>query len=50
MAYESPKFMLPIRLGMLNANGDQDLFIYILPPKGQAEVANVCVLKKKPKP
>ncbi|MCY7333240.1 MAG: DUF2330 domain-containing protein [Pseudanabaena sp. CAN_BIN31] len=45
MAYESPKFMLPIRLGMLNANGDQDLFIYILSPKGQAEVANYRTIK-----
>jgi hypothetical protein len=45
MAYESPKFMLPIRLGMLNANGDQDLFVYILSPKGQAEVANYRTLK-----
>jgi hypothetical protein len=45
MAYESPKFMLPIRLGMLNANGDQDLLVYILSPKGQAEVANYRTLK-----
>src|SRR5580765_8850764 len=26
IAYESPKFMLPIRLGMVNANGPQELF------------------------
>ena len=45
MAYESPKFMLPIRLGMLNANGDQDLLVYILSPKGQAEVANYRTIK-----
>ena len=30
VAYESPKFMLPIRLGMVNANGPQELFIYAL--------------------
>jgi hypothetical protein len=40
MAYESPKFMLPIRLGMVNAAGPQDLIIYILSPKGRAEVTN----------
>lgn len=40
MAYESPKFMLPIRLGMVNATSEQDLIIYILSPKGQAEVTN----------
>jgi hypothetical protein len=45
MAYASPKFMLPIRLGMLNANGDQDLLVYILSPKGQAEVANYRTIK-----
>src|SRR5689334_14730834 len=27
VAYESPKFMLPIRLGMVNAKGTQDLFV-----------------------
>jgi hypothetical protein len=40
MAYESPKFMLPIRLGMINAGTAQDLVVYILSPKGQAEVVN----------
>lgn len=30
VAYESPKFMLPIRLGTINADGPQELFIYIL--------------------
>ena len=40
MAYESPKFMLPIRLGMMNANSEQDLIVYILSPKGQAEITN----------
>ena len=28
MTFHSDKFMLPIRLGMANANGDQDLIIY----------------------
>jgi hypothetical protein len=38
--YESDKFMLPIRLGTLNGLADQDLTVYILSPKGYAEVAN----------
>ena len=40
MAYESPKFMLPIRLGMMNGTTEQDLFVYVLSPKGQAEITN----------
>lgn len=40
MAYESPKFMLPIRLGMINATTAQDLIVYVLSPKGQAEITN----------
>ncbi|HEY9874934.1 MAG TPA: DUF2330 domain-containing protein [Candidatus Obscuribacterales bacterium] len=40
MAYESPKFMLPIRLGMMNATTAQDLLVYVLSPKGQAEITN----------
>lgn len=40
MAFESPKFMLPIRLGMLNARSAQDLVVFVLSPKGRAEVTN----------
>lgn len=40
IAYESPKFMLPIRLGMINALEDQDLLIYLLSPQGQVELTN----------
>jgi hypothetical protein len=40
MAYESPRFMLPIRLGMMNATSEQDLIVYVLSPKGQAEITN----------
>ena len=40
MAYESAKFMLPIRLGMINSTSEQDLLVYVLSPKGQAEVQN----------
>jgi hypothetical protein len=45
IAYESPKFMLPIRLGMINARGDQDLVVYILSPKGRAELTNYRTVK-----
>ncbi len=40
VAYESPKFMLPIRLGTVNANGPQELFIYALTRTGRVEATN----------
>jgi hypothetical protein len=40
VAYESPKFMLPLRLGTLNADGYQELFIYTLTQKGRVEPTN----------
>jgi Na+-translocating ferredoxin:NAD+ oxidoreductase RnfD subunit len=40
IAYESPKFMLPIRLGTLNADGPQELFIYALTRTGRVETTN----------
>ncbi len=45
VAYESPKFMLPIRLGTVNANGDQDLFVYALTRKGKVETTNYRTVK-----
>jgi hypothetical protein len=45
VAYESPKFMLPIRLGMLNAAGPQDLYIYALTKKGRVEAINYRTVK-----
>lgn len=45
ISYESRKFMLPIRLGMINATKEQDLIIYILSPKGQAEITNYRTVK-----
>lgn len=45
MAYESPRFMLPIRLGTVNSTSDQDLIVYILSPKGQAEITNYRTVK-----
>jgi hypothetical protein len=40
VAYESPKFMLPIRLGMVNAKGAQELFVYTLTRNGRVETTN----------
>jgi hypothetical protein len=40
IAYESEKFMLPIRLGMANSQGEQDLLIYTLTKKGRVESTN----------
>ena len=40
IAYESPKFMLPIRLGMLNAEGMQEIFVYALTRRGRVETTN----------
>jgi hypothetical protein len=40
IAYESPKFMLPIRLGMVNAKGQQELFVYALTRNGRVETTN----------
>ncbi|TAE56295.1 MAG: DUF2330 domain-containing protein [Nostocales cyanobacterium] len=45
ISYESPKFMLPIRLGMINSTNEQDLIVYILSPQGQAEVTNYRTVK-----
>ena len=38
--YETPKFMLPLRLGTVNANGPQDLTIYALTRRGRVEASN----------
>jgi len=40
IAYESPKFMLPIRLGMVNADGAQELLVYALTREGRVETTN----------
>ena len=45
VAYESPKFMLPIRLGMANADGAQELFVYALTRKGRVESTNYRTVK-----
>ncbi|HZI05172.1 MAG TPA: DUF2330 domain-containing protein [Archangium sp.] len=45
MAYESKKFMLPIRLGMANAKGPQDLVIYAMTRQGRVESSNYRTVK-----
>lgn len=45
IAYRSPKFMLPIRLGTINARGEQDLVVYLLSPKGRVELTNYRTVK-----
>ncbi len=40
IAYKSSKFMLPIRLGMTNAEKEQDLIVYLLSPKGRVQLTN----------
>ena len=45
VAYESPRFMLPIRLGMVNANGPQELYVFALTRKGRVETTNYRTVK-----
>jgi hypothetical protein len=45
VAYESNKFMLPIRLGTLNASGKQELYVYALTRTGQVETTNYRTVK-----
>lgn len=40
IAFESPKFMLPVRLGTVNADGPQELFLYFLTKQGRVETTN----------
>ena len=43
--FESARFMLPMRLGMLNANGPQDLIVYALTRNGRVESTNYRTVK-----
>ena len=45
VAYESPKFMLPVRLGTVNAAGPQELFVYTITRKGRVEATNYRTIK-----
>lgn len=47
IAFESEMFMLPIRLGTLNADQEQELFVFTLTQKGRVESANY---RTKPAP
>ncbi len=39
-AFDASELRLPVRLGLLNADGQQDLLVYILHPEKRFEVAN----------
>ncbi|WP_257168012.1 DUF2330 domain-containing protein [Bradyrhizobium sp. SRS-191] len=43
--YQSAKFMVPLRLGTVNAKGPQDLIIYALTRSGRIEAANYRTVK-----
>jgi hypothetical protein len=43
--YETAKFMLPLRLGTVNAKGPQDLIVYVLTRNGRVEAANYRTVK-----
>ena len=43
--YEDENFMLPIRLGTVNAEGQQELFVFALSRKGRVETANYRTVK-----
>ncbi len=45
IAYETPKFMLPIRLGTVNAAGPQELFVFALTHTGRVETTNYRTVK-----
>ena len=45
VAFESEKFMLPIRLGTLNAKGEQELYVYALTRTGRVETTNYRTVK-----
>ena len=45
VAYESSRFMLPIRLGTLNAKGKQELYVYALTRTGRVETTNYRTVK-----
>jgi hypothetical protein len=43
--YNTGKFMLPLRLGTVNANGPQDLIVYALTKNGRLEASNYPTVK-----
>lgn len=45
VAYEHEDFMLPIRLGTVNAEGKQELFVFAMTRKGRVETLNYKTVK-----
>lgn len=45
IAFETPRFMLPIRLGTVNADGKQELFVFTLTRTGRVETTNYRTVK-----
>ncbi|MCH2215624.1 MAG: DUF2330 domain-containing protein [Flavobacteriales bacterium] len=45
ISFESDRFMLPLRLGMANANGPQDLVVYGFSKQGRIEPVNYRTVK-----
>ena len=45
VAYEDEDFMLPIRLGTVNAEGKQELFVFAMTRKGRVETTNYKTVK-----
>ena len=45
VTYDTQKFMLPIRLGTVNANGPQDMIVLMLSEKGRVEATNYKTVK-----
>lgn len=45
ITYSTKKFMLPIRLGMANSNGDQDMIVYAFTKTGRVEAVNYRTVK-----
>jgi hypothetical protein len=43
--FDSPKFMLPLRLGMANAKDDQDMIVYAITKNGRVETTNYRTVK-----
>lgn len=43
--FEHEKFMLPIRLGMANSTGEQDMIVYAFTKKGRVECTNYRTVK-----
>jgi len=45
ISFDHAKFMLPLRLGMANSNGSQDMIVYALTSEGRVECTNYRTVK-----